>query len=95
MEMSVVDREWIKFSVDGAPDDLAAITSARMAFLLHDGSPEETDWHTAQFTDGDIRILVGPGAHELEPATYRPWCEITAPPELIRRACPGLVRITP
>jgi hypothetical protein len=96
MEMSVTDREWVKSTVTAPAPSLAAITAVRAAFVTHAGKPLDADWHDAELVDGKIRILVGPdGDLELPAATYRMWGEITAAPELVRRPCPGVVRITP
>lgn len=103
METPVVSRPWIKTTVTG---DIDAITAARLAFVTHAASPDDSDWNTADVTDAgvndqgepqvDVRIRVGPGGDiELDPATYRMWVELDAHPELIREPAPGEVRITP
>jgi hypothetical protein len=96
VEMPVVDTEFVKAKITAPAASLAAITGVRAAFLLHDGSPTDTDWIDAELVDGAVRVLIGPsGGRALPAATYRMWAEITAPTELVRRPCPGVVNITP
>lgn len=96
MEMPVVDTEFVKSKIKAPAASLAAITNVRAAFLLHDGSPTDADWIDAELVDGRVRVNIGPtGDRALPAATYRMWAEITAPPELVRRPCPGVVNITP
>lgn len=102
MEVSVKSRPWIKATVGG---DVDAIQAARLAFVTHDVSPDDGDWHDAEYVDAgvddngrpqvDVRLRVGPGGDISPPAaTYRMWVELDAPPELIRGPS-GLVKITP
>jgi hypothetical protein len=62
------------------------VYSVRVAVILDGQRPEESDWHTAEWTTyggaPHASLLVGPGgAVQLNADAYRAWVEITAPPE--------------
>jgi hypothetical protein len=65
----------------------------KIAIVLHADNPSGGEWHTAEWVDGDARILIGPdgGALTLTRGTYRVWIAIDPPgAENITRRCGGL-----
>jgi hypothetical protein len=60
-------------------DPVTLTDPPRLAFLT-DGSadPAAGDWVTAEWADGNARLLIGPGGHVLPVGWYRVWITFTA-----------------
>ena len=67
----------------------------RIAVVAHADNPADAEWHTAEWVDGNARLLIGPdgGALELTSGTYRVWVAVDPPgAENITRQA-GVLRI--
>ncbi|MFM9703607.1 hypothetical protein [Streptomyces galilaeus] len=67
----------------------------RIAVVAHADNPSVEEWKTAEWVDGEARILIGPdgGAIELDTGNYRVWIAVDPPgAENITRQ-PGVLRI--
>lgn len=53
----------------------------KIAVVAHADNPSDAEWHTAEWADGDARLLIGPdgGALELTRGNYRVWIAIDPP----------------
>jgi len=60
--------------------DLSGVP-VRIAVVAHADNPADTEWHTADWVDGEARLLIGPdgGALELTRGNYRVWIAIDPP----------------
>lgn len=68
----------------------------RIAVVAHADNPADIEWKTAEWVDGNARLLIGPdgGALELTRGTYRVWIAVDPPgAENITRQA-GVLRIT-
>jgi hypothetical protein len=56
-------------------------TTVRIAVVAHAANPGEAEWKTAEWVDGEARILIGPdgGALELTRGNYRVWIAVDPP----------------
>jgi len=58
-----------------------------MAFTTYGDEADPTEWHSATYADGSVRLLVGPGAVELPVGEWMVWVRVTANPEVpVRQA---------
>lgn len=82
--LSAASTEYVKVPVygrrSGRPVDPTA-DAVSLAFLTDaDASPVEDDWNDAEWETAGrthyARVLVGPGALELAPATYYVWARV-------------------
>jgi hypothetical protein len=78
--MAHTSLEFIHIPVTGSPD---LETPPDLAFLTTAGTPDDEDWHTAEWHEGTARIRIGPGGDvtDLEPGRYRIHIRFTAGPE--------------
>lgn len=69
--------------------DLPA-SPVKIAVVAHGDNPTSTEWQTAEWVDGEARLLIGPdgGAISLTRGTYRVWITIDPP------GAENLVRLT-
>lgn len=53
----------------------------KIAVVAHGDNPAASEWQTAEWVDGEARLLVGPdgGAITLTRGTYRVWIAIDPP----------------
>lgn len=62
----------------------------KIAVVAHTSAPSNAEWHTAEWSDGDARILIGPdgGALTLTPGDYRVWVTFDPPgaENIVRRS---------
>ncbi|MFJ7963148.1 hypothetical protein [Streptomyces sp. NPDC096324] len=61
----------------------------RIAVVAHRDNPDDTEWRTADWNDGNARILIGPdGDLELAAGDYNVWINIDPPgsENIVRRA---------
>ncbi|MFI1928338.1 hypothetical protein [Streptomyces sp. NPDC020377] len=69
--------------------DLATVPM-KIAVVAHADNPSDTEWHTAEWVDGEARILIGPdgGALTFASGGYQVWITIDPPgaENIIRRA---------
>lgn len=69
----------------------------QIAFMIGADEPTDADLHDAEWAteDGQLvaRIMRGPGALELDRATYRPWVKIFDSPEKPLIPAAGVVQV--
>jgi hypothetical protein len=60
--------------------DLSA-APMKIAIVAHADNPSDAEWKTAEWADGEARILVGPdgGALTLTRGNYRVWIAVDPP----------------
>lgn len=56
-------------------------TPVKIAIVAHADNPSVAEWKTAEWVDGEARLLVGPdgGALALAHGTYRVWIAVDPP----------------
>jgi len=70
-------------------------TPARVAVVAHRADPADSEWHAADWSGTDARILVGPDSGlELAAGDYRVWINLDPPgvENVVRKA--GILTIT-
>ena len=85
MARTSIDRdslEYLKVPITTPPDVIINTQSVEIAVMLPEARPLEEDWRTAEWSGTTARILVGPGAQELLPGTYKVWVRVTDVPEI-------------
>jgi hypothetical protein len=53
----------------------------KIAVVAHADNPSDTEWQTAEWVDGEARLLIGPdgGAITLTRGIYRVWIAVDPP----------------
>jgi hypothetical protein len=85
-----ISREFLHVPVTGATDDMPV----DIAVVARDAEPDNGDWHTATWDDGNAKILIGPDTDlPLTDGVYSVWVRVTSTPEIPAMRA-GLLRIT-
>jgi len=65
-------------------------TPVKIAAVAHSDNPSDAEWKTAEWVDGEARLLIGPdgGALTLTRGNYRVWIAVDPPgaENIIRRS---------
>ena len=70
-------------------------TPVRVALVAHRANPADAEWHDAEWSGSDARILIGPGTSlALAAGDYRVWINLDPPgsEDVVRKA--GILTIT-
>jgi hypothetical protein len=73
----------------------SSATPVRVALVSHRNNPSDEEWHDADWSGSDARILIGPGATiTLAAGDYRVWVNVDPPgsEDIVRKA--GILTIT-
>jgi hypothetical protein len=73
----------------------AGATSVRVAVVAHRDNPGDTEWHDAELSGSDARILIGPGSGiTLTAGDYKVWINLDPPgsENVVRKA--GILTVT-
>jgi hypothetical protein len=73
--------EYLHIPITGPAGVDLTTSPVRIAVVLHADNPAEDEWRTAEWADGEARLLIGPdgGALELTRGTYRVWVAFDPP----------------
>lgn len=87
--------EYLHIPVTLPPGVDSASTPVRVAVVSHRADPADSEWHAADWSGTDARILVGPDSSlELAAGDYRVWINLDPPgvEDIVRKA--GILTIT-
>lgn len=81
MVIPASSTEFLRVSVPApAGVDLSG-SPVQIAIVAHGDNPGDDEWHTAEWADGNARLLIGPdgGALTLTRGNYRVWVAFDPP----------------
>lgn len=80
MQIPASSTEYLHVPVDApAGVDLTG-APVRIAAVAHRDNPAVSEWKTAEWVDGDARLLIGPGTDlVLARGDYRVWVSVDPP----------------